>query len=51
VRFPASDLAREHRAGVEETTDDPEVAYAPYSGIEPQAYLEGDLPGREPGSG
>jgi uncharacterized cupin superfamily protein len=46
VRYPVSELALRHRAGVERETDDPREAYADWAEITPAAYRDGDLPDR-----
>jgi uncharacterized cupin superfamily protein len=44
--YPVDAAALRHRAGVEEETSDPAVAYAPYPPTEPGPYREGALPDR-----
>src|SRR4029077_1422804 len=44
VRYPVSELARHHRAGVARETRDPGEAYAEARPDEPVAYREGWLP-------
>jgi hypothetical protein len=44
VVYPASELARRHGAGVEETTRKPQEAYAPYERDVELPYREGWLP-------
>jgi uncharacterized cupin superfamily protein len=44
VRYPRSDLALRHRAGVERETEDPRVAYADLRPDVPIAYAPGWLP-------
>jgi uncharacterized cupin superfamily protein len=43
VVYPAAEVARRHRAGVEETTPDPKVAYASVGDDVPTPYREGWL--------
>jgi len=45
VRYPVSELARRHGAGVERDTRDPRIAYAQARPDEPVAYRHGWLPG------
>ncbi len=45
VRYPVSELAKRHGAGVLEETDDPGEAYARFGARQPTPYREGDLPG------
>jgi uncharacterized cupin superfamily protein len=44
VRYPVSDLALRHRAGVDEETDSPKEAYARFEPLVVMPYREGDLP-------
>jgi uncharacterized cupin superfamily protein len=44
VVYPVSELARRHGAGVEQETDEPRVAYAPFSLRRRAPYRDGDLP-------
>lgn len=44
VRYPVSELARRHGAGVDEETGDPGQAYARFGANVAAPYLEGDLP-------
>ena len=44
VRYPVSQLALRHAAGVERETDSPEEAYAAVPKRSPSRYHEGDLP-------
>jgi uncharacterized cupin superfamily protein len=44
VRYPVSELALRHGAGVEHETDSPEEAYAAVPERSPSRYHEGDLP-------
>jgi uncharacterized cupin superfamily protein len=44
VRYPVSELALRHGAGVERETDSPEEAYAAVPDRSPSPYHEGDLP-------
>jgi uncharacterized cupin superfamily protein len=44
VRYPASEVADAHGAGVPETTESPKEAYAPYPEDVERPYREGDLP-------
>jgi uncharacterized cupin superfamily protein len=44
VRYPAEPVAQAHGAGVDATTEDPDVAYARFGEVEPVRYGEGDLP-------
>jgi uncharacterized cupin superfamily protein len=45
VRYPVSELARRHGAGVERETRDPRIAYAEARPDEPVAYRDDWLPG------
>jgi uncharacterized cupin superfamily protein len=45
LRYPASDVARAHGAGVERETDSPQEAYARWGHTAPATYRDGDLPG------
>ncbi len=45
VRYPVSELALRHGAGVETETPDPAEAYARFARPEPGTLREGDLPG------
>jgi uncharacterized cupin superfamily protein len=44
VRYPVSEVALRHGAGVERETDSPEEAYAKVPARSPSRYHEGDLP-------
>jgi uncharacterized cupin superfamily protein len=44
VRYPVSELALRHGAGVERETDSPDEAYAAIPERSPSRYHEGDLP-------
>jgi uncharacterized cupin superfamily protein len=44
VRYPVSELARSHGAGVGEETTDARVAYARFADVESRPYQDGDLP-------
>jgi uncharacterized cupin superfamily protein len=46
VRYPVSELALRHGAGVEKETADPREAYAGWAELVPSSYRDGDLPGR-----
>ena len=45
VRYPASEVAQKHGAGVSRETSSAREAYAPFAPVEEGAYREGDLPG------
>jgi uncharacterized cupin superfamily protein len=44
IRYPVSELAERHGAGVEVETGSPAEAYAPFERPAPGPYREGDLP-------
>jgi len=44
IRYPVSELARRHGAGVERETDSPKEAYARFAGVRDGPCRDGDLP-------